>query len=318
MGLRSTVFATAGAVAAVAVGVAVWAWWPQQHLVGAAPGGAAMTGWEAQIDLPLSTFSPDGIAVSREGDVYVAGYQSIEKLPAGRFVPEQVPIPGLSSTSGIALGPAGDLYITDYTKGRILKLAPGTSTPVPLPFTGLGERDPAASSRPVLAGVGVDQAGDVFVTDPENSRVLKLPAGSDTPVELLTVDHLAAPIAVSYNGDVAVAVNQPAPRLITIAAGTTAGVDRALPGFEWLNAMAFDHRGGLLLADHRRIENPGDRDHPWTDETTLWTLPPGSTAPIRLPFTDLGEVAGIAVDPSGDPVVTDSEGERVLKLRLPH
>jgi serine/threonine-protein kinase len=46
-------------------------------------------------------------------------------------------------------------------------LAAGTSTQTVLPFTGL--------SAPV--GVAVDGAGNLYVTDSDNNRVLKLPAG---------------------------------------------------------------------------------------------------------------------------------------------
>ena len=50
---------------------------------------------------------------------------------------------------------------------RVLKLAAGSSTQTVLPFTGLnGPR-----------GVAVDTAGNVYVTDDGNNRVLKLPAG---------------------------------------------------------------------------------------------------------------------------------------------
>jgi restriction system protein len=51
---------------------------------------------------------------------------------------------------------------------------PSSSPPVELPFTGVHYPQ----------GVAVDTAGDVYVTDSENNRVLKLPAGSNTQVEL--------------------------------------------------------------------------------------------------------------------------------------
>jgi serine/threonine-protein kinase len=48
----------------------------------------------------------------------------------------------------------------------VLKLAPGAGTATPLSFTGL-------NGPP--GGVAVDAAGDVYVADAGNSRVLKLP-----------------------------------------------------------------------------------------------------------------------------------------------
>jgi serine/threonine-protein kinase len=48
----------------------------------------------------------------------------------------------------------------------VLKLPVGSSTQTELPFTGLNEP----------TGVAVDRADNVYVVDPDNNRVLKLPA----------------------------------------------------------------------------------------------------------------------------------------------
>jgi serine/threonine protein kinase, bacterial len=48
----------------------------------------------------------------------------------------------------------------------VLKLAAGSATPTVLPFIGL--------NNPY--GVAVDSAGDLYVTDMGNNRVVKLPA----------------------------------------------------------------------------------------------------------------------------------------------
>ena len=51
----------------------------------------------------------------------------------------------------------------------MLQLADGGTTPIELPFTGL--------NHPV--GVAVDSGGNLYVTDSQNNRVLKLPAVSN-------------------------------------------------------------------------------------------------------------------------------------------
>jgi DNA-binding beta-propeller fold protein YncE len=71
---------------------------------------------------------------------------------------------------------AGNVYLADLGHSRVLKLPAGSTTPVELPFTGLGNPDPA--------GVAVDTAGNVYVSAYGGKRVLKLPAGSNTQVEL--------------------------------------------------------------------------------------------------------------------------------------
>jgi serine/threonine protein kinase, bacterial len=67
----------------------------------------------------------------------------------------------------VAVDSAGDLYVTDTSNKRVVKLAAGSSTQTVLPFTGL------ASSW----GVAVDTAGNLYVADTTNNRVVKLPAG---------------------------------------------------------------------------------------------------------------------------------------------
>ena len=61
---------------------------------------------------------------------------------------------------------AGNLYVADSSKDRVLKLAAGSGTQTELPFTGL--------SYP--QGVAVDSAGGVYVANTGNGRVMKLPA----------------------------------------------------------------------------------------------------------------------------------------------
>ena len=70
---------------------------------------------------------------------------------------------------------------------------PGSNTQVELPFTGLDQP----------AGVAVDTAGNLYVTDSDNNRVLKLPAGSNTQSVLpFTGLHLPWGVAVDAAGNV--------------------------------------------------------------------------------------------------------------------
>jgi serine/threonine protein kinase, bacterial len=73
------------------------------------------------------------------------------------------------------------------------------SAEVVLPFTGLD--DPR--------GVAVDRAGNLYVTDANNKRVLKLPAGSSTPT-VLPFTGLSRPtgVAVDASGNLYVTDEQ--------------------------------------------------------------------------------------------------------------
>jgi serine/threonine-protein kinase len=57
------------------------------------------------------------------------------------------------------------VYATDSDNNRVVRLAAGSSAQAVLPFTGL--------SKP--GGVAVDAAGNLYVADYGNHRVLKLP-----------------------------------------------------------------------------------------------------------------------------------------------
>ena len=74
-----------------------------------------------------------------------------------------------------------------------MKLAHGATASTQLPFTGL--------SHPT--GVAVDTAGNVYVADSGNHRVLKLAAGSNTPTKL-SFSGLSDPydVAVDTAGNV--------------------------------------------------------------------------------------------------------------------
>jgi serine/threonine-protein kinase len=77
-----------------------------------------------------------------------------------------LPFTDLNQIAGVAVDTAGTVYVSDSGANRVLKLAPGASSPTVLPFTDLNKPSTAA----------VDTAGDVYVLDEGNFRVLKLPA----------------------------------------------------------------------------------------------------------------------------------------------
>jgi DNA-binding beta-propeller fold protein YncE len=110
-------------------------------------------------ELALGTLSP-----ALAGTYALAGTLS----PAiGSNTQVELPFTDLNHPGGMAVDTAGNVYVTDTDKNRVLKLPTGSNTQVELPLTSLN----------FPWGVAVDTGGNVYVTDSRNNRVVKLPAG---------------------------------------------------------------------------------------------------------------------------------------------
>src|SRR6202012_2446553 len=121
------------------------------------------------------------------------------------------------SPGGVAVDKAGDVYVTsEGMYGRVVELAPGSSSPTVLPFTGLYQPQ----------GLAVDNAGAVYVAD-FNNRVVKLTAGSHNQT-VLPFNGLNYPegVAVDGQGNVYV-VDRGNNRVLKLAPGANAAT--ALP-----------------------------------------------------------------------------------------
>jgi sugar lactone lactonase YvrE len=167
---------------------------------------------------------------------------------------------------------------------------PSNPSQIVLPFSGLY----------YPTGVTVDTAGNVYVTDGENGRVLKLPTGSTTQTEL-PFTGLKAPWDVDVDGAGNVYVTDPRNhRVLKLAAGSTAQTELPFTGLKFPNGVAMDAAGNIYVTD--------------SDTNRVLKLAAGATSPIELPFTGLKYANGVAVDAAGNIYITDTDTNRVLKL----
>ncbi|MGH7078812.1 MAG: choice-of-anchor D domain-containing protein [Terriglobales bacterium] len=143
---------------------------------------------------------PSGIAVDAQGDIYIAdsGNNQIERVDAasgtitviaggGATVPTFTPEPATSaklfSPYGLALGPAGQLYIADWGNNLVEKLDLATGSIAAI--AGGGGTPPTTTPEPASEAalyapywVAADPAGDVFVSDSLHNQVEEVPAAS--------------------------------------------------------------------------------------------------------------------------------------------
>lgn len=159
-----------------------------------------------------------------------------------------------------------------------------------LPFSGLNS--PGA--------IAVDSAGNVYVADWGNHRVMKLPADS-LDEEVVSFTGLTNPtgVAVDSAGSLYVADfgNR---RVVKLPAGSSSQEVLPFTGLGGPEIVAVDPEGAVYVTD--RVNN------------RVVKLPADSSAQEVLPFTGLNHPYGVAVDPEGTLYVADAGNKRVVKL----
>jgi len=245
--------------------------------------------------------NPQGLALDSAGNLYIADTSNNRVRKVSNGVITTVAgngTPGFSGDNGpatsaqlhgpygVALDPAGNLYITDLGNDRIRKVSNGVITTVAGNGTqGLsGDNGPATSAQLITpGGLAADSAGNLYIAD--YYRIRKVSNGVITTV----AGYGTTP---GFSGD-----NGPA---------TSAQLD--VPA-----GLAVDSTGALYIADlgNQRIRKIANG--------VITTVAGGGSGPgigDNGPATSaqLAEPAGVAVDSSGNLYIADAFNYRIRKV----
>jgi uncharacterized protein (TIGR03437 family) len=267
--------------------------------------------------------SPTGLAVDSAGAIYVADALNLRiRKIAGNTVSSiagngvlsysgdngAATAAQLSGPRGVAVDPAGNLYIADTVNNAVRKVTKaGTITTL----AGNGQPGNGTNQLNAPQAVAADAAGNVYVADTGNSRVLKISAAGAAST-LAGNDQLYTPtgIAVDSAGNVYVAdLSLNVVRKISAAGAVSTVSAGALNG---PRAVAVDAAGNVYIADagNNRIQRVTAAGAVSTVAGNGFS---GFSGDVGLAVSaQIGGIVGLASDPNGNLYITD--GTRIRRV----
>ena len=253
--------------------------------------------------------TPDSVTLDAAGDVFYAdaGANAVLEFTPGSTTAVSIGT-GLSKPAGVAVDGAGNVFIADTGNNRIVEVpmvsgalsntaqttvvaaenAQGTATPI------------AGAALNAPAGLAIDGAGNLFIADTANNRIVAIPYnGALNPSAAVAIgSSLTGPLAVVANaaGNLYVAdsgagqiyeiflpLSEPSQQLVAVGFGNPTG-------------LAVDASGSLFVADQ------GDGDVVRIPNIS-GNLEPNDEVEAGI---GIGTPYGVAVDPSGNLYVSGS------------
>ena len=230
--------------------------------------------------------TPGQVASDPIGDTWVAdaGEKQVIYFPAGSSSASGKSVgTGLSDPTGVAVDGAGDIYIADWNSskklGTVFEIPWVPNTKPPNFGSYVTGNQLTLSTKAMGLGnnlnLAVDGSGDVYVADPNNARVVKIPTPSQA--------------SLVVNPDTA--GDTTATTTVTVGSGFTAP-----------SAVAVDSSGDVYVAD-------GTANGTSLIEVSAFPASAQTTITASLP----APVTGLAVDASGS-VIAALSGEGLYRI----
>jgi streptogramin lyase len=242
-----------------------------------------------QTTLPVDAAGYSVLSVDAKNVLYLAGGRGIATVAPGAADATPVRLPGSSTVLTLAAAPDGALYFVT-TEGVVEKLAPGSTTPEPLPFDKLQQ----------FSDIAVSRDGTVFLGDDERNVLLRLTAGASAPTKL-AVEGVDGPGHMVVDADDNLFVSMKG-KIVKI--GKDATTAEPVDG-------ATDHAGGLA------VDEAGNLYATDVKANTVSRKPGGGGDWAQLPLRGLQSPTAITVDGDGNVYVLNRGArarEEVVRL----
>jgi YVTN family beta-propeller protein len=214
---------------------------------------------------------------------------------------------GSSCTVNVTFAPLapgvrmGAVQLLDNSSNLLVTtMIPGIGQGPAIAF-GPGAQTTVASGLSDPYGVAVDAAGDVFIADTENNRVVEVPVGGGPQTTVGTGLALPTGVAVDGAGDVIIADYSNSRVVVVPYAGNGAyGAQTTVgSGVSFPRGVAVDGAGDVFIAD--------------SSNNRVVEVAVGGSAQITV-GTGLSYPQGVAVDGAGDVFIADSGNNRVVEV----
>ncbi len=251
----------------------------------------------AQTTVPATGLkSPNGVAADLAGDVFIAdpGNNIVLEIPVGGAQQHGVGS-GLNAPQGVAVDLAGDVFIADTGNKRVVEIPSG------------GSQTTLVSSLNDPVGVAVDTKGNVWVAD-FGDGLVELPSGGGNPTVPNGFEQYITSVAVDGSGNLFVSNTYeyvvllgyyPIPTIQEVPSGCTSwDCLVSITSESTYTGVAVD------AADHIYVADGGTSIAEYSGTTLVETFGSG-----------IGAAAGVAVDPRGSIVISDSKNVDVIEAQ---